>query len=124
MTAIDHIIVAVNDLAASVDFWTNVIGFHDDGMDGPFTRIRVSDDFILQLVPSGTRGFEHYAFWLPPDEFAAAFDRIKARGIEYGDAFNTVGSNQGPGSENGARGFGPTVYVFDPNKHLIEIRTT
>jgi hypothetical protein len=34
-----------------------------------------------------------------------------------------VGSNEGPGEEVGARGPAPTVYFYDPNKHLLEIRT-
>jgi hypothetical protein len=29
---------------------------------------------------------------------------------------------QGPGEEEGSRGPGQTVYMFDPSKHLIEIR--
>jgi hypothetical protein len=29
---------------------------------------------------------------------------------------------RGPGIESGARGDAPSVYVFDPNRHLIEIR--
>lgn len=33
------------------------------------------------------------------------------------------GAQQGPGQEPGARGMGETVYFFDPNKHLLEIRT-
>ena len=30
---------------------------------------------------------------------------------------------RGPGVEAGARGDGPSVYVFDPSRHLVEIRT-
>jgi hypothetical protein len=29
---------------------------------------------------------------------------------------------RGPGDEDGARGPGKAVYLFDPSKHLIEIR--
>ena len=55
-------------------------------------------------------------------EFDATFARIKAAGIPYGDSFHDVGNMQGPGREAGARGDGPTLYFFDPNQHLIEIR--
>ena len=41
----------------------------------------------------------------------------------YGDSFHSVGNNLGPGDEAGAKGLGPTLYISDPSKHLIEIRT-
>ena len=57
------------------------------------------------------------------EDFEMIFARIRDKGIPYGDSFHSVGNNLGPGRENGARGPGPTVYVKDPNLHLIEIRT-
>ena len=41
MATLDHIILKVNDLAASVAFYTEVLGFVLAGTDGPFTVIRV-----------------------------------------------------------------------------------
>ena len=123
MPTIDHVILNTNDIAASVDFYTRILGFLHEGQDGPFTVIRVSGDFTLQLAPWGTKGNEHYAFAMSRVDFDAAFQRIKDYRIPYGDSFHTVGNNSGPGNETGARGPGPTVYMFDPNHHLIEIRT-
>jgi catechol 2,3-dioxygenase-like lactoylglutathione lyase family enzyme len=123
MASIDHVILNVNDIDASVAFYVDVMGFENVGRDGPFTVIRVSNDFVMQLAPYGTSGHEHLAFAMDAKEFERTFARIKARGIAYGSAFDNVGSNTGPGDENGARGRGATVYFFDPNKHLIEIRT-
>jgi catechol 2,3-dioxygenase-like lactoylglutathione lyase family enzyme len=120
---IDHIIVSVNDMAASVAFWTDVMGFTLAGEQPPFTLIRVDDGFVLQLAPWGTKGSEHFAFALGRREFDAVFARLKERGVPYGDSFHAVGNNQGPGNEPGARGHAPTLYFFDPNKHLVEIRT-
>jgi hypothetical protein len=57
------------------------------------------------------------------EDFEKTFARIKEKGIPYGDSFHSVGNNLGPGNETGARGSGPTVYMNDPNNHLIEIRT-
>ncbi len=123
MPAIDHLILNVNDVAASVDFYVDVLGFKHEGEDGPFTVIRVNETFTLQLAPWGTKGNEHYAFALSRDEFDRVFTHIKNQGIPYGDSFHSVGNNEGPGSETGAKGLAPTVYLNDPNKHLIEIRT-
>ncbi len=120
---IDHIILNVNNIDESVAFYTDVVGFSNEGTDGPFTVLRVSRDFTLQLAPWGTKGNEHYAFALSKEDFDACFDRIKLRGVPYGDSFHSVGTNTGPGNETGARGPAPTLYFFDPNHHLLEIRT-
>ncbi len=123
MATIDHLILNINEVASSVDFYVNVLGFKLEGKDGPFTVIRVSDDFTLQLAPSGTSGNEHLAFALSRAAFDNVFERVKEKGIPYGDSFHAVGNNNGPGVESGAKGPAPTLYMHDPNKHLIEIRT-
>ena len=123
MATIDHLILNVNEIHSSVDFYVNVLGFELEGEDGPFTVIRVSNEFTLQLAPWGTDGNEHLAFALSRAAFDNAFARIKAKGIPYGDSYASVGTNNGPGVESGARGPAPTLYMNDPNKHLIEIRT-
>jgi catechol 2,3-dioxygenase-like lactoylglutathione lyase family enzyme len=123
MIKLDHIILKVNDLAASINFYTTIMGFTNEGVDGPFTVIRVSEEFQIQVAPWGTRGFEHYAFAVSQKQFDDIFARVKSAGIEFGPTFDTVGSNTGPGEETGARGPAPTLYFNDPNKHLLEIRS-
>ena len=88
MTAIDHLILNVNDVPASVDFYVNVLGFALEGKDGPFTVIRVNEDFTLQLAPWGTNGGEHLAFSMSKPEFEQVFQRVREAGIAYGDAFD------------------------------------
>ena len=122
MVTLDHLILTVNDRDASVRFYTEVMGFIHEGEDGPFSVVRVSPDTTLQLAPWGTKGGEHLAFALSPDEFDAAFARVRAADLPFGDSFHDVGNMQGPGEEAGARGLGPTLYLFDPNGHLVELR--
>jgi catechol 2,3-dioxygenase-like lactoylglutathione lyase family enzyme len=122
MAVLDHVIVPVADAVTSLRFYTEVLGFGSDGDDGPFTLVRVSADTLLLLAPWGTEGGHHLAFALSPDEFDAAFARITAAGIPYGDSFHDVGNMKGPGNEFGARGLAPALYVFDPDQHLIELR--
>jgi catechol 2,3-dioxygenase-like lactoylglutathione lyase family enzyme len=120
--ALDHLILKINDAEASVRFYTEILGFADEGTDGPFAVLRVSPDLTLQLAAWGTQGGEHLAFALSEAEFEACFARVREAEIAYGDSFAAVGNMRGPGSETGARGAGPTIYFFDPNQHLIEIR--
>ena len=119
---LDHIILNVNDAAVSAEFYARILGFSLDGQDGPFTVVRVSDALTLQLAPWGTKGGEHLAFAMTRAEFDATFERIRAAEVPYGDSFHAVGNGKGPGDETGARGMGKTIYFFDPNKHLLEIR--
>ena len=119
---LDHVILSVNDVEASVDFYTRVLGLRYDGEDQPFSVIRVTPEFTLLLAPWGTTGGEHFAFAMSHAEFDETFRRVRDAGLEYGDSFHTVGNMRGPGDESGARGPGKAVYLFDPNKHLIEIR--
>ena len=119
---LDHLILPINDREASVAFYTDIIGLTYEGERDPFSVIRVTPQLTLQLAPFGTSGGEHLAFAMSRPDFEAAFDRIKAAGLRYGDRFDSVGNMRGPGDEEGAQGTGKMVYVFDPNEHLIEIR--
>jgi catechol 2,3-dioxygenase-like lactoylglutathione lyase family enzyme len=123
MADLDHIILKINDLADSIEFYTRIMGFSNEGEDGPFTIIRTAPHFQMQLAPWGSAGNEHYAFSVSADEFDAIFRRVKDAGIDYGPSFHSVGTNTGPGVESGARGEAPTLYFNDPSNHLIEIRS-
>ena len=119
---LDHLILKVNDLHESVRFYTQVLGFTDEGEREPFCVVRVTPRFTIQLAPWGTKGGEHLAFAMTRAEFDEVFARIRREGIAFGDYFHAVGNMKGPGEEFGARGPGASLYFFDPSQHLIEIR--
>ena len=119
---LDHLILQVNDLSESVRFYTELLGLTDEGRREPFAVVRVTSDFTIQLAPWGTKGGEHLAFAMPRAEFEEVFQRVREAEIQFGDSFQSVGNMKGPGDATGARGPGASLYFFDPNKHLIEIR--
>jgi catechol 2,3-dioxygenase-like lactoylglutathione lyase family enzyme len=119
---LDHLIVPVNDRERSLAFYTRILGLTYEGERAPFSVLRVTRDLVLQLGPWGTKGGEHLAFSMTRSEFDDVLRRIREDGIEYGDSFDAVGNMRGPGEADGAHGPGPAVYLFDPNRHLIEIR--
>jgi catechol 2,3-dioxygenase-like lactoylglutathione lyase family enzyme len=120
--ALDHLILPVNDRAGSVAFYASILGLADEGVSEPFATLRVTAAFVILIAEWGTKGGEHLAFAMSKPEFDAAFARIKSAGIPYGDRFDAVGNNRGPGPETGAQGTGQALYFFDPDRHLIEIR--
>ncbi len=119
---LDHMILQVNDLGESLRFYVDVLGLVHEGEQEPFSILRVTPDLTIQLAPWGTEGGRHLAFAMSETEFLETFGRIRAAGLEYGDSFHSVGNMEGPGEEPGARGPGAALYLFDPSKHLIEIR--
>lgn len=119
---LDHLILAVNDRQRSIEFYTDVLGLTYEGERAPFSVLRVTPDLVLQLAPWGTRGGEHLAFAMTRSELDRVLQRIRDAGIEFGDAFDAVGNMRAPGDADGARGIGRAVYLFDPSRHLIEIR--
>jgi hypothetical protein len=47
---LDHIILAVNDRAKSIDFYTKIVGLGHDGDREPFSMLRVSPGLIIQIA--------------------------------------------------------------------------
>lgn len=119
---LDHLILPVNDLGESGRFYSELLGWSPEAEQPPFSVLRVTSEFTVQLAPWGTKGGQHLAFAMTKEAFDATFARICDAGISYGDAFDSVGNMRGPGEENGARGPGASLYFLDPNSHLIEIR--
>lgn len=118
---LDHLILPVNDRDASLAFYLNVLGFTHTGEEGPFTVVSASDEFAVLLAPFGTEGGTHLAFALTKPEFDTAFARIKAAGVAYGSHYHDVANMEGPAPEFGARGETMSLYLNDPNQHLIEL---
>ena len=122
-TFLDHTIVPVQDREEAVEFYTRIFGFEDAGEVGPFRAVRVNETFNLDFRQSQDYQSLHYAFAMEPEEFEAAFDRIKASGIAYGDSPSAQENMQGPGMTAGARGLGKAVYFKDPSGHVLEIKS-
>ena len=117
-TALDHMILPVNDADESVAFYTGILGFGRDADSEPFTVVRVTLSSRCSS-PWGTEGHWHPRLLRP---------RRVRRGLRsgaracHGDSFHEADNGRGPAPEDGARGPGYAVYLFDPNRHLIELR--
>src|SRR5262245_62662894 len=118
----DHLILPVNDRDASISFYTEVLGLTHEGDDGPFAVIRVTPTFTIQMPDWGTDGGYHIAFAMEKKEFDATFARVRDAGVDFGDSYQSVGNQRGPGAETGARGAGKALYLFDTNRHLEDMR--
>lgn len=122
-TVLDHTIVPVRDRKEAVEFYTRIFGFEDLGEVGPFLAVRVNDTLNLDFRESDDFRSIHYAFAMEAQEFEAAFTRIRACGMTYGDGPRSMENMQGPGMTAGAKGQGKAVYFKDPSGHVLEIKT-
>ena len=122
-TVLDHTIVPVRDRKEAVEFYTRIFGFQDLGEVGPFLAVRVNDTLNLDFRESDDFRSIHYAFAMEAQEFEAAFARIRASNISYGDGPGSKENMKGPGITAGAKGPGKAVYFKDPSGHVLEIKT-
>jgi len=91
---LDHTIIPVRDQQEAVAFYTAILGVEDGGRVGPFAVVRVNDTLTLDFIVADPAPSRHYAFAMDADEFDAAFRRIQAAGIPYGDGPFDVGNQR------------------------------
>lgn len=132
---IDHVVLWVQDMQRSLDFYGKVMELEGVRVDefyageAPFPSVRVSADSIIDLMPpgskqgteeltkaDGTAGFpvNHLCLALSPADFDALIARLEKNGIDTSARLK---------QSFGARGLAPnTVYFRDPDNNVIEAR--
>lgn len=120
---LDHTILEVADLEASVAFYRDVIGLEHRGRAGRFEVMLITPDSAIDLAEEPVAQSRHLAFSMDRTTFDAAFDRIRDAGIPFGDSPSAPAGGRGPGRSTGVHGSTDSVYLHDPNGHLLEILT-
>ena len=117
---LDHIIVTVDDIPATIKFYTEVLGFKNEGHVAHFEAVRINEGLTFDFV-EGKAKFEHFAFEMDRETFDDTFQRIKESGIPYGGEPRSS-DKKAPGRSLGARGRADSIYFSDPSNHSLEIR--
>ncbi len=115
---LNHTIVWCRDKHISASFLTDILGLPAAVPFGPMLVVKMSNDVSLDYYDNDDFSSQHYAFMLGPQEYAAAFERVRQRGLAY---WGDPGKHR-PGEtyeHNGDRGF----YFDDPDGHLLEVIT-
>jgi catechol 2,3-dioxygenase-like lactoylglutathione lyase family enzyme len=120
---LDHTVLDVSDIAASVAFYRDVLGFEHRGRSAGFEVILVEPDLAIDLNEGDRPTSRHLAFAMDRDTFEATFARIRNGGIAYGDGPWRVDNMRGPGRSSGVHGETESVYFTDPSGHVLEILT-
>lgn len=118
VSGIDHVVLVVSDVEASLAWYLDVLGCTPERVDEwragevPFPSVRVSDTFVFDLFEGERDGtnVDHIALVVDPSVDLAA----RAGAIE---------GASGPHPRWGAQGDGTSWYVKDPDGNQIELKT-
>lgn len=124
VAGLDHFVLRVRDLDASIAFYREVLGLPIEMLDEyragsrPFVSARVGGQ-LIDLVPDPTYdgvagGLLHFCVRVEGPLAGAVLPRVRAAGVE-------VIEDQ-PMVRLGATGYGPSIYVRDPDGYVIELK--
>ncbi len=124
----DHIVLRCRDVDASLRFYNEVLGMEilrlDDFKAGNvrFPSARLNADTIIDFFPSpdqppigkdGIKNQDHFCMVIESQDMEALKSQCLSLGIEV---------QQGPGTRWGAHGNGTSLYIYDPDDNVVELR--
>ncbi len=119
VSGLDHIVLIVADTEASLDWYTGVLGLEplrvEEWRRGevPFASVRVDATTIIDLLEGEVSGRNL-------DHLALVVDEVDLDELAASGRFDVV---TGPAGRWGAQGVGRSLYVRDPDGHVVELRT-
>lgn len=123
---IDHIVLRVTDLSAMVRFYCDALGCHVE-RELPaqgLVQLRAGRSLIDLLAvggaldradngaPGAGRNLDHLCLRVEPFDAAALRAHLSAHGAQPGE----------PAERYGADGYGPSIYLFDPEGNMVELK--
>ncbi len=112
ITGLNHLTFAVSDLARSVAFYSELLGFRIR-MRGPTSAYLEADTLWLALVvdnniqPVPSQDYSHVAFSASPSALPILVKKLKAAGVVCWQEADTIES----------------FYFLDPNGHKLELHS-
>tara|TARA_B100001245_G_scaffold16000_1_gene10658 strand:- start:477 stop:866 length:390 start_codon:yes stop_codon:yes gene_type:complete len=119
--ALDHIALRVKDAEASLSFYADILGLPTERVElwrdnqVPFPSVRLNPDTLIDLMEGVSAGsdLDHYCLVIEATDMAALKARFEGLGVVVQD---------GPVTRWGAHGEGTSLYVLDPDGHVVELR--
>ena len=127
ITEMDHIVLRVKDVEESLRFYTETLGLKSERVEQwrageiRFPSARLNDDTIIDLFASdqepiardGVRNQDHFCMVIEPTDMEDLKAKFEALG---------VGIQSGPGKRWGSHGDGISLYLYDPDNNVVELR--
>ena len=127
ITEMDHIVLRTRDVEQSLRFYTEVLGMQAERVEQwragevRFPSARLNADTIIDFFASdnysmdqdGPRNQDHFCMVIDYTDM----DELKARFEDLG-----VEIQAGPGKRWGSHGDGISLYIYDPDNNVVELR--
>ncbi len=127
ITEMDHIVLRVKDVEESLRFYCETLGMPSERVDQwwageiRFPSARLNADTIIDFFGSdqetigkeGIKNQDHYCMVIEPTDM----EELKAKFEAIG-----VGIQAGPGKRWGSHGDGTSLYIYDPDNNVVELR--
>jgi len=124
---LDHVVYRVADANRAIQFYTEVLGCTLEREVEAFGLFQLrAGEALIDLVTldgeigrkggmgpgSEGRNVDHIALRIVPFDVAAIFAHLDRHGVSHGDVTKRYG----------AEGFGPSIYIEDPDGNMVELK--
>ena len=127
ITEMDHIVLRVKDVETSLKFYIETLGLGPERIEEwragevRLPSARLNDDTIIDLFGSdqeptgrdGVKNQDHFCMVIEQTDMEELKAKFEAMG---------VGIQAGPGKRWGSHGDGISLYVYDPDNNVVELR--
>ena len=127
ITEMDHIVLRVKDVEESLRFYCETLGMQSERVDQwkagdvRFPSARLNADTIIDFFTSdqetiakdGVKNQDHYCMVIEPTDMEELKSKFEAMGVEI---------QAGPGKRWGSHGDGISLYIYDPDDNVVELR--
>ena len=127
ITEMDHIVLRVKDVEESLRFYTEVLGMKSERVDQwrageiRFPSARINADTIIDFFGSeqepiakeGVKNQDHYCMVIEKTDMEDLKAKFEAIGVDI---------QAGPGKRWGSHGDGTSLYIYDPDNNVVELR--
>ncbi|WP_266181489.1 VOC family protein [Dyella humicola] len=127
LAQIDHVVLRVRDMVAMERFYCDVLGCREERRqdDIGLVQLRAGDSLIDLISLDGKLGrvggaapgveghnMDHLCLRVENYDEAAIVAHLKTHGARVGEI----------GSRYGAKGEGPSIYLYDPQGNMVELK--
>ena len=127
ITEMDHIVLRNRDVEVSLKFYTEVLGMKAERVEQwrageiRFPSARINADTIIDFFGSdqepiakeGVKNQDHFCMVIEPTDMEELKAKFEAMGVEI---------QAGPGKRWGSHGDGISLYIYDPDDNVVELR--
>jgi catechol 2,3-dioxygenase-like lactoylglutathione lyase family enzyme len=120
MITLDHIGIPARDAEASARFLSEIFGLEPatpEGPEGDMYCLTIAENVSLLFSTADPAPTQHIAFRVDEVTFTTVVNRLRAKGLAYGNDPEDLANMQ---TSDPLGGYG-RVYFFDPNSHLFEV---